>query len=215
MTARDALLRILRAEGIRDERVLAALAAVPREEFVPADQKARAWDNRALSIGLGQTISQPFMVAIMTELLALEPSHRVLEIGTGSGYQAAVLARLAAVVYSVDRVAELSERAHHTFSRLGIANVRLLVADGTAGWRDEAPFDRIIVTAGAPHVPRALREQLADGGRLVIPVGGRALQTLVVVRREGDAFVEEPGIGCVFVPLVGEDGWQLTQGERQ
>jgi protein-L-isoaspartate(D-aspartate) O-methyltransferase len=195
------------ARGVKDEAVLAAMAAVPRHLFVPEPLRGEAYDDRPLGIGEGQTISQPYMVAAMTEALAVRAGDRVLEIGTGSGYQTAVLARLAASVVSIERHAALAERARAVLERIGAADVEVRVGDGTAGAPDRAPFDRILVTAGAPAVPETLREQLADGGRLVIPVGPSGFQRLTIVDRTGDRFRTREGEACVFVPLIGQHGW--------
>jgi protein-L-isoaspartate(D-aspartate) O-methyltransferase len=167
----------------------------------------QAYEDRPLPIGLGQTISQPLIVAMMTEALALEGSERVLEIGTGSGYQAAILAELAKEVYTIERVRELSIQARKVLYRLGFDNIKLKIGDGTLGWPEEAPYDRIIVTAGAPHVPEELMKQLADGGRLVIPVGGEDVQHLDVVIRKGAEFHTRSITACRFVKLVGKSGW--------
>ena len=199
----------LRRQGVRDEQVLAALARVPRERFVPPSMEADAWANVALPIGAGQTISQPFIVALMTAALALDGPERVLEIGTGSGYQTAVLAELAGQVVTVERHAALAAGAAAILAELGYRNVELHVGDGSAGWPPEAPYDRIIVTAAGPRVPPALLAQLAPaGGRLVIPVGEReADQHLVLVERDGEQ-LRERNLGPVrFVPLVGRAGW--------
>lgn len=201
--ARAALVDLLRREGIRDERVLAAIAAVPRHEFVPAAERHLAWANRALPIGGAQTISQPYVVAAMTEVLDLAPTDRVLEIGTGSGYQAAVLARLAAQVFSVEIDAGLAAAAAERFARLGIANVRTRVGDGFYGWPEEAPFDAIVVTAATPRLPELLVEQLGAGGRIVAPVGGDGMQTLVVGRMTDAGLVERATLPVVFVPMTG------------
>ncbi len=197
----------LRGRGIRDARVLQAFLDVPRHLFVPRDRLAEAYEDHPLDIGRGQTISQPFMVALMTEALELRGSERVLEVGTGSGYQAAILAELCGVVYTIERLADLSERAQALLGRMGLANVRFRVGDGTLGWPEEAPFDRIIVTAGGPDVPASLEAQLAEGGRLVIPVGDRYGQDLVAVERHGERFERESHGGCVFVRLIGQEGW--------
>ena len=164
------------ARGVKDPRVLAAMEEVPRERFVPEPMRARAFDDRALPIAEAQTISQPYIVAVMTELLAPGADQRVLEVGTGSGYQTAILARLAARVFTVERHANLARAAQGLLDSLGITNVDVRIADGTAGLPDEAPFDRILVTAGAPSIPDALQMQLAEGGRLVIPVGPEGFQ---------------------------------------
>jgi len=200
--------RQLRARGIRSERVLEAMEEVPRERFVPPDQHHLAYRDQALPLSRGQTISQPYMVAIMTEALQLRPGDRVLEIGTGSGYQTAVLCRLAAEVFTVERIPALAAGAQEILRELGCANARCLVADGTLGWPDEAPFDAILVTAGAPGVPGSLKTQLAEeGGRLVVPVGDRFVQELVRVTRRGDSFESEDLLSCRFVPLLGAEGW--------
>jgi len=198
----------LERRGIRDQRVLAALQHVPRERFVPALGRAFACDDRPVSIGHGQTISQPFMVAAMTEALRVQPGQRVLEIGTGSGYQAAVLAELGADVYTVERVPQLAESARSVLDELGYSHVHVRVGDGSLGWPEHAPFDRILVTAGAPAVPPALLEQLdPDRGLLVAPVGPRLVQTLVAVERSGNEWVREELLVCRFVPLLGAEGW--------
>jgi protein-L-isoaspartate(D-aspartate) O-methyltransferase len=204
----------LQARGIRDPEVLRALGRVPRHLFVDEAFVDRAYGDSALPIGHGQTISQPLMVATMTEALQLEGSEKVLEIGTGSGYQTAVLAEIAERVFSVERVAALYRRARSLLDRLGYHRVVLRHGDGTLGWRDHAPYDAIVVTAGAPHVPAALRDQLAEGGRLVIPVGDRQLQNLVRITRRRDGDRSEMLGGCVFVSLVGSDGWSPGDGVR-
>jgi len=196
------------ARGVSDRRVLQAMLTVPRHLFVPEDIRHRAYDDTPLPIGSGQTISQPFMVAWMTELLRVEKDHRVLEIGTGSGYQAAILAELAAEVFSVEKRAELASEAQERLSALGYRNIRIRVGDGTLGWPEEAPFDGIVVTAGAPSVPQPLLEQLAEGGRLVIPIGSSGMQMLTVVEREGNRYRTREEGSCVFVPLVGKFGWR-------
>lgn len=197
----------LRAKSIRDERVLAAMAAIPRELFVRLQDKSLAYDDRALPIELHQTISQPYIVAIMTEWLDVRDRHRVLEIGTGSGYQTAVLARLACHVYTLERLAALSRDARGRLMYLGVTNVTCLVGDGSRGWPGFGPYDRIIATAAAPAVPPALLEQLADGGKLVIPVGTHDEQVLTLVEKQASGFIETPGIACRFVPLIGEQAW--------
>ncbi len=200
----------LRARGIRDERVLEAMAKVPRHEFVPDDLKMAAYEDRALPIGYGQTISQPYMVAIMLEMLDVHPEHKVLEVGAGSGYQAALLAELAnkGEVYAIEVVEPLARRARQTLARLGYENVVIIHGDGTLGYPEAAPFDRIIVAAACPEIPPPLIEQLAEGGRIVAPVGRRGVQKLVLgIKREGQLETTST-IGCVFVPLVGEYGWK-------
>jgi protein-L-isoaspartate(D-aspartate) O-methyltransferase len=199
----------LRARGIADERVLRAMSEVPRELFIATDLRRAAYADEALPIEAGQTISQPYMVARMTELLAPRPGDRVLEIGTGSGYQAAVLALLGARVVSIERQPELAASAMERLKRLGLGDsVDVRLGDGSAGLRDLAPWDGILVTAAAPAVPQALREQLsADGGRMVIPVGDRQRQDLLLLVRKGDEWLERNDGACVFVPLVGEGGF--------
>jgi len=196
------------ARGVRDPRVIQSMLKVPRHLFVPEPYRAQAYEDYPLPIGHGQTISQPYMVAVMTELLELDGDEKVLEIGTGSGYQAAVLAELAKEVYTVERIPELLQRAMETINELGYTNVHFKLADGTLGWPEHAPFDRIIVTAAAPHIPQPLLDQLAAGGIIVIPVGGRYLQTLTKVRKHEDGTVSaEELFGCAFVPLIGEFGY--------
>ena len=200
--------RDLAGRGIKDVRVLDAMARIPREDYVWDVDRDEAYVDHPLRIGSGQTISQPYMVALMTEELALTGDEKVLEIGSGSGYQTAVLAELAAEVHTVERIRELADYAAERLRDHGYGNIRTHVADGTLGLPEEAPFDRIIVTAGAPEVPDALKDQLGDGGRLVIPVGPGSGQTLLTVTREGDSFRTKRGIPCIFVRLRGEQGWQ-------
>ncbi len=194
--------------GVSDERVLAAMRKVPRHEFLPEAIRGMAYQDSALPLGEGQTMSQPYMVAVMTELLELRGTERVLEIGTGSGYQAAVLAELCEKVYTVERIKLLADRARMNLDRLGYRSVAIKVYDGTYGWKDMAPFDAILVTAGSPDIPAPLVEQLKEGGRLVIPVGERFDQTLLKVVKSADGMLTERGIPCVFVPLVGNHGWR-------
>lgn len=194
--------------GIRDERVLEAMRKVPRHLFVEEALWSRAYDDNALPIGEGQTISQPYMVALMTEMLELKGTEKVLEIGTGSGYQAAVLGELCDKVCSIERIKSLGMRARKTLDDLGYYNVAIKIFDGTYGWRENAPFDGIIVTAAAPEIPQTLLDQLAVGGRLLIPVGSRGMQELVKVVRTEKGFQTMPSIGCVFVPLLGAYGWK-------
>ncbi|RJX28779.1 MAG: protein-L-isoaspartate(D-aspartate) O-methyltransferase [Desulfarculus sp.] len=195
------------ARGIRDQRLLAAMSDIPRHLFMDQALWPRAYEDHPLPIGSGQTISQPYMVAVMTDALGLSGGERVLEIGTGSGYQTAILARLADWVYSIEYIAALSRRAQTVLEQLKIFNVNLMVGDGSKGWPEQAPFDAIIVTAGAPVVPQPLVGQLADGGRLVVPVGDRGVQTLFRITRRGEELVREDLGGCRFVDLVGEYGW--------
>lgn len=193
--------------GIRDPRVLDAMRVVPRERFVPEHYQDSAYYDGALPIGEGQTISQPFVVAHMSELLGLSGDERVLEIGTGSGYQAAVLSLLAREVYTVERIASLSEQARTAILELGYSNVYFLVGDGSLGWPEHAPYDAILVACAGPRVPPPLVEQLADGGRLIMPIGPRGLQDLVLVRKEGSTVTEERQSPVAFVPLIGAHGW--------
>jgi protein-L-isoaspartate(D-aspartate) O-methyltransferase len=198
----------LRARGIRDKRVLAAMSAIPRELFVPPADRSQAYADAALPIEAGQSISQPYIVARMTELLGVRPGARILEIGTGSGYQAAILATLGARVVSLERHPELAEEARRRLEQLGLGDaVEVRVADGSLGDPSGAPYDAIVVTAAAPSIPAALLDQLADGGRLVIPVGPRDRQRLVVVTRHGDEWEQRSDGDVVFVPLVGTGGW--------
>ena len=198
----------LRKRGIKDERVLKAFLKVPRHKFVRPQDIWHAYEDYPLSIGYGQTISQPYMVAIMTELLELKGHERVLEIGTGSGYQAAILAELAKEVFSIERIPELAQKAEKVLQELGYNNVKVIVGDGSKGLPEFAPYDGIIVTAAAPKPPQPLLEQLKDGGRLVIPVGSRKLQDLLRITRIGDEFKTENFGPCLFVPLIGEEGWK-------
>jgi protein-L-isoaspartate(D-aspartate) O-methyltransferase len=195
------------ARGIRDARVLAAMARVPRERFVPAALRQSAYEDRALPIGRGQTISQPYMVALMAEALELGGDERVLEIGTGSGYEAAILAELCEKVVSVERIEDLGTEARRTLRGLGYRNIEIVVGDGTLGYEPQAPYDAIVASAASPGIPRSLVEQLRRGGRLVLPVGEEELQTLVRIRK-GDEGLREEYLGeCRFVKLIGEQGW--------
>lgn len=206
--------RQIRKRGVRSGRVLAAMERIPRHRFVPEDSCDHAYEDSPLSIGKGQTISQPFMVAVMTECAAPESDDRVLEVGTGSGYQTAILAELVREVYSLERIPELAERAEGLLTRLGYENVSIRVGDGSEGWREKAPFDAIIVTAGAPEIPEPLVEQLEEGGRLVIPIGSAHHQTLCTVKKERNRIRKEEGTGCVFVPLIGTFGWEEKSSGR-
>jgi len=210
LTERTRMVEVqLRARGIRDEAVLAAILAVPRDEFVTPDLRRSAYADDALPIEAGQTISQPYIVGRMTELLRVAPGDRVLDIGTGSGYQAAVLAELGCRVVSIERHASLADSARERLARLGYGDrVEIRVGDGSLGAPDEAPWRGILVAAAAPRVPEAMRTQLdPDGGRLVVPVGGRDRQSLIVVTRTGDTWTEENDGAVVFVPLIGEGGF--------
>jgi protein-L-isoaspartate(D-aspartate) O-methyltransferase len=197
----------LKARGIFDQAVLRAMAEVPREHFLPEEYSRDAYSDGPLPIGEGQTISQPYMVAIMTECLMLTGNDKVLEIGTGSGYQMAVLLKITPWVYSIERIPGLARSAQAKFHELGYDQVHIRVADGSCGWPEEAPFDAIIVTSGAPVVPETLKEQLAEGGRLVIPVGSRHTQVLYKITRTGDRYRTEEKTHCVFVPLIGKYAW--------
>jgi len=191
--------------GIEDPEVCRAMRAVPRHEFVPPEYIDLAYADHALPIGYGQTISQPYVVAVMTELLQIKPGHRVLEIGTGSGYQAAVLGQLTDEVYSVEIIPALHQTSTETLKRLGYSQVLTRQADGYYGWEEHAPYDAIIVTAAPDHIPQPLVKQLADGGRMVIPVGPRgAFQTLWILEKHGDEVTSRNVMGVIFVPLTGE-----------
>jgi len=198
----------LRARGIRDERVLAAMGKVPREEFIAPDDAGHSYGDFPLPIGEGQTISQPYIVASMVEALEVRPEDRVLEVGTGTGYQAAILGELAKEVWTIERNAALADKAREILPRLGYATVHVVTGDGSLGLAEHAPYDKILVAAAAPRVPETLVAQLADGGRLVVPVGSRTEQQVLVVRKTGDQITESRREACRFVPLVGEQGWE-------
>jgi protein-L-isoaspartate(D-aspartate) O-methyltransferase len=199
----------LRGRDITDARVLAAMAAVPREDFVRTSDRRHAYEDHPLSIGAGQTISQPYIVARMTQLLAVGPGDRVLDVGTGSGYQAAVLAELGCNVTSIEREPRLAAEASERLARLGYADrVTVAPGDGSLGLPDGAPWDGILVAAAAPRIPEALRNQLRDGRRLVVPVGSRREQLLLIVERHGSEWTERSDGACVFVPLIGAEGWR-------
>jgi len=197
----------LRARGIRDERVLQAMARVPRHEFVPFEYQDEAYEDHPIPIGEGQTISQPFVVAAMLESLALRPEDVALEVGTGSGYETAVLAELAGTVYSIERIAVLAEGARAVLQRLGYHNITVIEGDGSDGLPGAAPFDAIIVAAAAPRVPQPLLDQLREGGRLVAPVGGNFAQELQLVRKTAGALTTVHLDGVRFVPLIGREGF--------
>ena len=197
----------LRGRGIADPRVLEAFRNVPRHAFVPPELRAEAYADHPLAIGVGQTISQPYMVALMTSLLRLQGHERVLEVGTGSGYQAAVLAELALEIFSVERLPELLSGVAERLASLGYLNVHLTPGNGTLGWPEHAPYDGIIVTAAAPAIPDPLIQQLADGGRLVLPIGPPEQQVLIAAERHGTELRQREITTCVFVPLVGRYGW--------
>lgn len=205
----------LEPRGITDQRVLQVMGEVPRHLFVPEAFRSQAYDDCALPIGNGQTISQPYMVAIMTQSLMLSGSEKVLEVGTGSGYQAAILGRLAREVYTIELIGALAERARKLLKALGFENVHVVVGNGSLGLPEQAPFDRILVTAGAPRLPPLLVEQLAPGGVLVAPIGTRRVQELVIaVKGETGLEIKHRDI-CVFVPLIGEAGWSPEQAEEE
>jgi protein-L-isoaspartate(D-aspartate) O-methyltransferase len=198
----------LEARGVEDRRVLDAMREIPRHRFIPDEFGAAAYHDRPLPIGSGQTISQPYIVGLMTSLLELKQNDKVLEIGAGSGYQAAILSKLARSVISVERLPEIAAKAKGLMQGLGIANVNVVVGDGTLGYAPDAPYDGIIITAASPDIPPPLIDQLADMGRLVAPVGSRDLQQLVRIRKQGDRISRETFGGVVFVPLLGCHGWQ-------
>jgi protein-L-isoaspartate(D-aspartate) O-methyltransferase len=198
----------LLSRGIKDARVLDAMRKVPRHLFVGDSMQYKAYDDMALPIGEGQTISQPYMVAVMTELLDLSGEERVLEIGTGSGYQAAILSLLARQVFTIERIASLAESARRRFLELSYLNVEVRIGDGTLGWPEESPFDRIVITAGAPVIPPPLKEQLSERGIIVLPVGSRYSQQLIRIRKTPAGLEEEYHTPCVFVPLIGAHAWE-------
>ena len=204
---RNRLVEVLRRKGVRDLSVLHAVQTVPRHLFVPESVRHRAYDDTALPIGSGQTISQPYVQARYLELIGLTGREKVLEIGTGSGYQTALLGLLASMVFSVERVSHLAQSARTALANSGIRNVTVLVGDGTLGWRPFAPFDAILVSAASPEIPGPLVEQLALGGRMVIPLGDRASQTLTLVERNGDGIRVSTIADVRFVPLVGQFGF--------
>ena len=199
----------LRSRGIRNEWVLAAMGKVPREAFVEAASPTAAYGDYPLPIGAGQTVSQPYIVAAMVEALEPQPRDRVLEVGTGTGYEAAILGELAGEIWTIERHAELADKAREILARLGYANVHVVHGDGSRGIPERAPFDRILVAAAAPRIPTSLMQQLADGGRLVLPVGNRFEQQVEVARKvNGEMIVSKHDL-CRFVPLLGEEGWEL------
>jgi len=205
----------LQGRDIHDKRVLTAMRRVPRHHFVSPEHRYLAYADGPLPIGHGQTISQPYIVALMTQLMEIGETDKVLEIGTGSGYQAAILAHLACEVHTVERDKDLARQASDTLKNLGANNVYVYVGDGSKGWPEEAPYDGIIVTAAAPQVPKPLLEQLVDGGRLVLPVGGRGNQFLERWVRHGSKYVREEIAPVAFVPLFGEHGWKDDQWNWQ
>jgi len=204
---RRALINRMQEKGIRDLNVLRAFDLVHRHLFVPNEMAHRAYDDAPIPIGFGQTASQPSLQALYMQILEIGKRDKVLEVGTGCGFQTAVLAQLADRVYSVERIRELATRARQALDALRISNVAILVGDGTIGWSRYAPYDAILVAAGGPEIPQPLLEQLADGGRMLVPVGPRDIQRLVLVRRHGDRFEQEEVLDCTFVPLLGRFGW--------
>jgi len=198
----------IEARGITDRRVLDAMAWAPRHLFVREHLLSQAYADFALPIGAEQTISQPYVVARMTEMLDVQADHSVLEIGTGSGYQTLILSRLAQRIYSLERIGSLVREAIARMRELGVENVKIQTFDGTVGWSEVAPFDRILITAGAPKVPEPLLAQLKEGGKLVVPEGGRDYQELVLYEKTGDGFRRQAGEAVAFVPLIGRYGWQ-------
>ncbi|MGB5514779.1 MAG: protein-L-isoaspartate(D-aspartate) O-methyltransferase [Thermoanaerobaculia bacterium] len=205
---RDRMVRLVEGRGVSDARVLEAMRTIPRHLFVPEHMRAQAYGDHALPIGAKQTISQPYVVARMTELLKVEGGHSVLEVGTGSGYQTAILSKLARRVFSLERISDLAHDAIDRMRQLGLENVKIQTFDGTVGWSDMAPFDRILVTAGAPKAPQPLIDQLRPGGRLLIPEGGRHQQRLVVYRKLRQGVRRSEGEAVMFVPLLGRHGWE-------
>jgi len=197
----------LRARRIRDERTLAAMAELPRERFIPPEHRHEAYEDRPVPIGGGQTISQPYVVALMTEELDVHPDHRVLDVGAGSGYQTAILAKLAREVFAIERVEALQARAARVLRELGLTNVELTTGDGTLGWAEHAPFDRIICGAAGPDVPDAWVEQLAEDGRIVMPLGGAEMQMLVAIDRTPSGISRREICPVRFVRLIGRQGW--------
>ena len=206
--SRRRLVEALREKGIADLAVLRAVEQTPRHLFVPTGVRHRAYEDSALPIGNGQTISQPSIHARYLEILHLTGREKVLEVGTGSGYQTVLLAHLAAQVFSIERIAPLMQGARENIARAGVRNVSLLVGDGTLGWREYAPYDAILVSAGSPSVPQPLVDQLAEGGRLLIPLGGQDVQTLAVLTRKQGTIIREDVLPVRFVPLLGQHGWQ-------
>ncbi len=212
---RRALIGVMQERGIRDLNVLKAFDTIHRHEFIPESFRIRSYDDAPVPIGHGQTASQPSLQALYMQVLELKPGDKVLEIGTGCGFQTAVLAQLVERVYSVERIRELAVMAREKLDELRISNVAILVGDGTIGWSRYAPYDAILVAAGGPEIPRPLMEQMADGGRMLIPVGGRDMQRLVLVTRHGDQYEQRNVTDCTFVPLLGRFGWASPGGEAQ
>ena len=200
--------RQLRSRGIIDDRVLDVMAELPRDKFIDQIYRHEAYEDRPVPIGCGQTISQPYVVALMSQELDVHSDHRVLEVGAGSGYQTAILARLAGEVFTIERIGELASQAGVVLEELGIGNVMLRTGDGTLGWPEESPFDRILCGAAGPDVPEAWIGQLADGGRIVMPVGGADTQVLVVVEKKAGEITRRDICGVRFVRLIGRQGWE-------
>lgn len=198
----------LAGRGIDNVKVLEAFRSVPRHKFVPDGCVQESYEDHPLPIGEGQTISQPYIVALMTQALELKGDEKVLEVGTGSGYQAAILADLVKEVYTIEKEESLLRKAETVLRKEGCNNISFKCGDGTLGWKEKSPFEAIIVTAAAPHVPESLKEQLADGGRLVIPVGDLFSQMLTVIEKRGNDYLTNNLCGCMFVPLIGEEGWK-------
>ena len=213
MKREDMVREQLIPRGISDKAVLEAFRKVPRDRFIPDDHLDSAYSDFPLAIGYDQTISQPFMVAIMTELLKIDKAKRVLEIGTGSGYQLAILCELADHVYSVERIEELAKRSSATLEGLGYTNFDIKTGDGTLGWQEHSPYDAIVVTAAAPAIPKSLLSQLNEDGRLIIPIGGSFGQELTLIEKSKDKITKTVVCGCVFVPLIGEEGWRSEEKE--
>ena len=204
---KDEMIQLLRQRGIRDERLLAAMASIDRHEFVQEAFVNRSYDDSALPIGKSQTISQPYTVAFMTEALALNPGDKILEIGTGSGYQAAILAQMGARVFTIERHMDLLVESRRRFDKLGF-KIASKCSDGTLGWKEFGPYAGILVTAGAPDAPEPLLEQLAEGGILVIPIGDQEVQTLYIITRTKEEYTSRQAAGFKFVPLIGKKGWK-------
>ena len=208
-TLREKMVELqIKTRGVNEERILKSMKEIPRHLFVAEEQRIYAYEDFPLPIGAGQTISQPYMVALMTEALQLEGDEKVLEIGTGSGYQAAILSKLCREVYTTEKIESLALKAEKLFKELGYNNIKIKICDGTAGWMEHAPYDGIIVTAGAPKIPNPLIEQLSDNGKIVIPVGGSFSQDLIVAEKIKGELVKKVICGCMFVPLIGKHGWE-------
>ncbi len=202
------MIELLKQRGIRDEKVLNAMRKIPRHLFVDSKLWEMAYGDHPLPIGEGQTISQPYIVALMTEALELQKTDKVLEIGTGSGYQTAILAELACVVFTIEKSEVLTQKAQRLLEGTSLKNIYFRIGDGTVGWEEHAPYDKIIATGAAPRVPESLMRQLKDPGRLVLPVGGRQIQTLLLLKKEGGSVSQEELCSCSFLPLLGKEGWQ-------